>query len=58
MSLKRKNQLEIEKTKLKPSQTEKTEPNRFEVVFVLKKANRIEADRFKSVLVFFKKISV
>jgi hypothetical protein len=32
------------KTEPKPSQTEKTEPNRFEPVLALKKLNRIEND--------------
>ena len=35
----------------KPSQIKKTEPNRFEPVFVLK--NRTEPDRFEPVSVFF-----
>jgi len=41
------------KNQAKPSQTQKTEPNRFEPVFSLK--NRTETGRFELVSVFFKK---
>jgi hypothetical protein len=48
------NRKKNEPSRKKPSQTEKTEPNQFEPVFVLKKPNRTETGRFEPVSVFFK----
>jgi hypothetical protein len=48
--------LEIEKIKPNRTQTGKTEPNQFELVFFIK--NRTETDRFEPVLVFLKKIGL
>ena len=53
------NRKKLEKIEPKPSQTEKTDPNRFESVVVQKKPNRTKISRFEPVLVqfrfFFKK---
>jgi len=49
----RKNQKKPSQTGTKPSQTEKTELNRFEPVFVLKtEPNRTQTGRFEPVSVF------
>jgi len=49
----RKNQAKTEPNRKTRAKPEKTEPNRFELVFVLKKPNRIEIGRFEPVSVFF-----
>jgi hypothetical protein len=51
-----KNRTEPNPNRKKPSQTEKTKSNRFELVFVIK--NLTETGRFEPVLVFFKKNSI
>jgi hypothetical protein len=48
------NRKKLEKIEPKPSQTEKTDPNRFESVVVQKKPNRTKISRFEPVLVQFR----
>jgi hypothetical protein len=51
MKQKKSNQIQTEKTGKKPELNQKTDPNRFEHIFVLKKPNQTETGLFEPVFV-------